>query len=93
MVNKGVTSILLHFFGLRTMTSFADYDEFGNYIGADLDSDEDEEMDAQPAYTEQHAQPLEGFDEEEAESAPVNEGALMHIGKCSFLGETTSSSR
>lgn len=66
------------------MTSFADYDEFGNYIGADLDSDEDEEMDAQPAYAEHHAQPLEGFDEEE-ESAPVNEGALMHIGKGFFL--------
>ena len=61
------------------MASFNDYDEFGNYVGADLDSDEDEEMDAQPAYTEQHTQPLEGFDEEE-ENAPVNEGALMHIG-------------
>jgi len=66
------------------MTSFADYDEFGNYIGADLDSDEDEEMDVQPAFTEQHVQPLEGFDKEEEESAPVNEGALMHIGRRIF---------
>jgi len=62
------------------MASFADYDEFGNYIGADLDSDEDEEMNEQPVYTEQHAKPLEGFDEVEEESVPVNEGALMHIG-------------
>jgi 116 kDa U5 small nuclear ribonucleoprotein component len=62
------------------MTSFVDYDEFGNYIGPGLDSDEDEEMDAQPSYAEQHAQPLEGFDEEQKENAPVNEGALMHIG-------------
>jgi len=65
------------------MASFTDYDEFGNYIGGDLDSDEDEEMDAQPTYTEP-AQPLEGFDEEE-ESVPVDEGALMHIGRVSFL--------
>ena len=29
------------------MASFEDYDEFGNYIGADLDSD-DEEMQQEP---------------------------------------------
>jgi U5 small nuclear ribonucleoprotein component len=72
------------------MASFTDYDEFGNYIGGDLDSDEDEEMDAQPAYPEQHAQPLEGFDEEGEENVPMNEGALMHIGKGFFFCEITS---
>ena len=74
------------------MASFTDYDEFGNYIGGDLDSDEDEEMDAEPAYVEQHAQPLEGFDEEEEEKVPVNEGALMHIGKgCLLKGQPNPS--
>ncbi len=69
------------------MASFTDYDEFGNYIGGDLDSDEDEEMDAEPGYAEQHAaQPLEGFDEEEEENVP----ALMHIGKSFFFKRTTS---
>ena len=73
------------------MASFTDYDEFGNYIGGDLDSDEDEEMDADPGYAEQRAaQPLEGFDKEEEESVPVNEGALMHIGKSFFFKRTTS---
>ena len=67
-----------------------DYDEFGNYLGGDLDSDEDEEMDTQPAYPEQHAQPLEGFDEEEEENVPVNEGALMNIGKGVLFCEITS---
>ncbi|KAG8788343.1 hypothetical protein FRC15_004926 [Serendipita sp. 397] len=59
------------------MASFADYDEFGNYIGPDLDSDEDEEMETQPV----QQQPLEGFDdeEEEEEEAVDNTQALMQI--------------
>jgi 116 kDa U5 small nuclear ribonucleoprotein component len=58
------------------MASFAEYDEFGNYIGPDIDSDDDEEM--EPAQ-EQQQQPLEGFDEDE-EVEPADEHALMQIG-------------
>ena len=39
------------------MASFEDYDEFGNYIGADLESDE-EEMDQQPYGQEAYQQPV-----------------------------------
>jgi len=58
------------------MASFAEYDEFGNYIGPDIDSDDDEEMEP---VQEQQQQPLEGFDEEE-EDEPADEQALMQIG-------------
>jgi 116 kDa U5 small nuclear ribonucleoprotein component len=58
------------------MASFAEYDEFGNYIGPDIDSDDDEEMEP---VQEQQQQPLEGFDEEE-EDEPADERALMQIG-------------
>ena len=51
----------------HTMASFEDYDEFGNYIGADLDSDDEDEIpqnqflrDAGPSL----AAPLEGYDDE-----------------------------
>ena len=59
------------------MASFEDYDEFGNYIGADLDSD-DEDVIPQDDFAPQAEthQPLEGFDEEPAEAG---EGALMQI--------------
>lgn len=60
------------------MASFADYDEFGNYIGPDIDSDDDEEM--EPSQQEQGQQPLEGFDDEEEEE-PVGSQALMQVGK------------
>ncbi|KIM31572.1 hypothetical protein M408DRAFT_235250 [Serendipita vermifera MAFF 305830] len=56
------------------MASFAEYDEFGNYIGPDIDSDEDEEMDA----NEPQQQPLEGFDDDE-EVEENNEMAVMQI--------------
>ena len=62
------------------MASFEDYDEFGNYIGADLDSDDEEEI-SQPSYMQQRApsvQPLEGFDEDEPMTG-ADEGALMQI--------------
>ncbi|CAG7854174.1 116 kDa U5 small nuclear ribonucleoprotein component AltName: Full=Elongation factor Tu GTP-binding domain protein 2; AltName: Full=U5 snRNP-specific protein, 116 kDa; Short=U5-116 kDa [Serendipita indica DSM 11827] len=59
------------------MASFADYDEFGNYIGPDLDSDEDEQMEAVRQEPEQ--QPLEGLEEDEEEEEVNNEGALMQI--------------
>jgi U5 small nuclear ribonucleoprotein component len=61
------------------MSSLDDYDEFGNYIGADLESD-DEDIEpsydfAAPSAPIGGAAPLEGFDEE---SGP-GEGALMEI--------------
>ncbi len=47
------------------MASLEDYDEFGNYIGADLDSDDEEEVEqdqfAQPSAS---TAPLEGYDDE-----------------------------
>lgn len=65
------------------MASFEDYDEFGNYIGADLDSDDEEEI-SQPYGQQQRepsAQPLEGFEDEPMEA--VEEGALMQVdGAC-----------
>ncbi|KIP11762.1 hypothetical protein PHLGIDRAFT_83065 [Phlebiopsis gigantea 11061_1 CR5-6] len=62
------------------MASLEDYDEFGNYIGADLDSDDEEDI-SQPAYMHdqraESAQPLEGFDDEPMTG--VDEGALMQV--------------
>lgn len=62
------------------MASFEDYDEFGNYIGADLDSD-DEDAVPQDDFAAQagasSAQPLAGFDDEPMEDA--NAGALMQV--------------
>lgn len=61
------------------MASFADYDEFGNYIGPDIDSDDDEEM--EPVQQQAQQQPLEGFDDEqEDEDEPADDRALMQIG-------------
>ena len=66
------------------MASFEDYDEFGNYIGADLDSDDDEGMQQDTFGREASApavQHLEGFEEEPMTG--VEEGALMQIdGAC-----------
>lgn len=64
------------------MASLEDYDEFGNYIGADIDSDEDDGMqqDTFAASTSiggpSHA-PLEGFDEERPPEA--DSMALMEV--------------
>lgn len=59
------------------MASFEDYDEFGNYIGADLDSDDEEEEVQQTTFQSAPvSQPLAGFDE------PMDEepsGALMEV--------------
>ncbi|KAI6031361.1 P-loop containing nucleoside triphosphate hydrolase protein [Pisolithus microcarpus] len=61
------------------MASFEDYDEFGNYIGADLGSDdEDEAMQADFGQAPQQPATLEGYDEE-PEPEPVQEGALMEV--------------
>jgi U5 small nuclear ribonucleoprotein component len=60
------------------MASFEDYDEFGNYIGADLGSDEEEEEVLQQDFRQVPQQPatLEGYDDE---PMPPTEGALMEI--------------
>ena len=69
------------------MASLDDYDEFGNYIGADLDSD-DEDDDQQKQYSypgpsqpqAQPSRPLEGFhDEDEQMHDEPAQGALMEI--------------
>lgn len=63
------------------MASLDDYDEFGNYIGADLDSDdEDDTLDNQfiPQPAQTSAAPLEGYDEDEPMPG-ADEGALMEV--------------
>ncbi|KAF9011146.1 Calreticulin family-domain-containing protein [Cyathus striatus] len=60
------------------MASFEDYDEFGNYIGADLDSDDEEELQQQQQFVPQHeAPPLEGYDDVPMEEA--GDMALMEV--------------
>lgn len=61
------------------MASIEDYDEFGNYIGADLDSDDEDEV-PQNTFVPQPAQsaaPLEGYDDEPMPSTDA--GAMMEI--------------
>lgn len=58
------------------MASFEDYDEFGNYIGADLGSDEEEDV-PQGTFSREAQAPLEGFDDEPAEAPEDN--ALMEV--------------
>jgi len=68
------------------MASFEDYDEFGNYIGADLNSDEEEEEIPTQQYQKAsgYAAPLEGYDDEPMEE--VGEGAIMAVdGMCSRI--------
>ncbi|KAJ3874831.1 P-loop containing nucleoside triphosphate hydrolase protein [Lentinula edodes] len=66
------------------MASLDDYDEFGNYIGADLDSDDSDNE--QPTFAPQvpgASAPLEGFDDEDVpmrgQEEGFGEGALMEI--------------
>ncbi|KAJ3815623.1 P-loop containing nucleoside triphosphate hydrolase protein [Lentinula aff. lateritia] len=68
------------------MASLDDYDEFGNYIGADLDSDDSDNE--QPTFAPQGpgaSAPLEGFDDEDVpmrgQEEGLGEGALMEIDK------------
>jgi 116 kDa U5 small nuclear ribonucleoprotein component len=65
------------------MASFEDYDEFGNYIGADIDSDDEPDFsheDAPAAHAPQQ-QPLEGYDEGPTDAGPGT--ALMEVdGAC-----------
>ncbi|KAL5640130.1 hypothetical protein ACGC1H_007423 [Rhizoctonia solani] len=73
------------------MASLEDYDEFGNYIGADLDSDDEDEIDApqtyaQPSHEASHA-PLEGFEDEpgnalmELDDVPKHQAVVLHEDK------------
>ncbi|KAF4612297.1 hypothetical protein D9613_004072 [Agrocybe pediades] len=60
------------------MASFEDYDEFGNYIGADLDSDDEEEIPQQQIQQEPQASaPLEGYDDVPMQYA--DDMALMQV--------------
>ncbi|KAI0323071.1 Calreticulin family-domain-containing protein [Amylostereum chailletii] len=62
------------------MASFEDYDEFGNYIGGDLDSDDDEEIQQSDFGQAPQRQPLEGFDEEAMEvDQEASSSALIQI--------------
>ncbi|THH33133.1 hypothetical protein EUX98_g1015 [Antrodiella citrinella] len=58
------------------MASFEDYDEFGNYIGADLDSD-GEDVPQETFTRSSPPEPLEGFEDEEAMA--VDDNALMTL--------------
>ena len=63
------------------MASFEDYDEFGNYIGADLESDEEEDISQAQFAPQPHVAPLEGYEDEQMQD--VDETALMEIdGAC-----------
>jgi U5 small nuclear ribonucleoprotein component len=62
------------------MASLEDYDEFGNYIGADLESEEEEEME-QAQFVPQPSgatAPLEGYEDEQMQE-PENNMALMEV--------------
>ena len=64
------------------MASLEDYDEFGNYIGADLESDEEDGFGretfapAAPQEALPTPAPLEGFDEEPVQDDSM---ALMEV--------------
>jgi hypothetical protein len=69
------------------MASLEDYDEFGNYIGADLDSDDEEGMeDVQQEAPQQ--QPLEGFEDEAMQTDQA--GALIEVEGAYSCRETVS---
>ncbi|KAG5653894.1 hypothetical protein H0H81_009486 [Sphagnurus paluster] len=59
------------------MASFEDYDEFGNYIGADLDSDDEEDTQQNQFVQQPQATHLEGFDDEPMQEPEEN--ALMEV--------------
>ena len=59
------------------MASFEDYDEFGNYIGADLDSDDDDNIPENQFQDEPVTRPLEGY--EDVKMQEVDDMALMEV--------------
>ncbi|KAJ2917822.1 hypothetical protein MD484_g2581, partial [Candolleomyces efflorescens] len=78
------------------MASFEDYDEFGNYIGAGLDSDDEEEEVPQNQFLRQtgptQAAPLEGYEDEtmreveeegamDVDEPPTHNAVILHEDK------------
>lgn len=72
------------------MASFEDYDEFGNYIGADLDSDDEDDVPQNQFLREQasgSAAPLEGYEDEPMRDA--EEDAAMDVDGTHCNGSST----
>ncbi|KAF7307348.1 U5 small nuclear ribonucleoprotein component [Mycena indigotica] len=74
------------------MASFEDYDEFGNYIGADLDSDEEDDIPQQQSFAPPpQAAPLEGYEDDDPmqggeqsalmEIEPIHNAVVLHEDK------------
>ncbi|KAF8167548.1 Calreticulin family-domain-containing protein [Crassisporium funariophilum] len=59
------------------MASFEDYDEFGNYIGADLDSDDEDDAPQNQYQEKPAAAPLEGYEDDAMQD--VDDMALMEV--------------
>jgi 116 kDa U5 small nuclear ribonucleoprotein component len=59
------------------MASLEDYDEFGNYIGADLDSDDEADVQQDDLPQQAQQQTLEGFEDDAMQTE--QEGALMEV--------------
>ena len=80
------------------MASLDDYDEFGNYIGADLDSDDEDDGQQQqysyPGPSQPQAQTsrhLEGFDDEDEQMVDEpGPGALMEVDGMFFSSPPSS---
>lgn len=67
------------------MASFEDYDEFGNYIGADLDSDDEDDVPQNQFVPQAEAPPLAGYDDDDPMQG-TDQNALMEIdGSCFHL--------
>ena len=64
------------------MASFEDYDEFGNYIGADLDSDDEDNIPENQFQDEPVTRPLEGY--EDVKMQEVDDMALMEVDGTAF---------
>ena len=89
------------FLPLETMVNFDDYDEFGNYIGGDIDSDDDNDdvpmqraesafvPQQQPAAGPSHA-PLEGYDDDDGGAGGQDEDSAMQVdGTCGLVSRST----
>lgn len=70
------------------MASLDDYDEFGNYIGADLDSDDEDDI-PQNTFVPESAAPLEGYDDDDPMQG-TEEGALIQIDGSCFPSDSFS---
>ena len=66
-----------HLLYFKNMASFEDYDEFGNYIGADLDSDNEDNVLDNQFQDEPVNHPLEGY--EDVNMQEVDDMALMEV--------------